>query len=180
MMARRILAFIVATPSVLFLPFRSRQNSAGTAGTRSEHEPEARDVMRLRYVRHGAILLILLVAGIAAPSMAAADDDIKGVITGRGNDGTVTVRTDDEMDMILVMTEASKVRQVDGTRQVRHGSRTLMPGLRVHASGVRQGSNRFVVNRVTFERSDLKLALANNGGADPTGRANRPRTSQTR
>jgi hypothetical protein len=124
--------------------------------------------MRIRYVRHGVILLILLVAGIAAPTNANADDEIKGVITGRGDDNTVTLRTDDATDMILVMTEASKVRQVDGLRQVRYGSRMLIPGLRVHVSGVRQGSNQFLVNRVTFERSDLKMALVIKGGVDPT------------
>jgi outer membrane protein OmpA-like peptidoglycan-associated protein len=124
--------------------------------------------MRLTHVRYGALLLILLVAGIATPSVATADDDIKGVITGRGSDGTVTLRTDDEMDMILVMTEASKVRQVDGIRQVRHGARTLIPGLRVHASGYREGRDRFIVTKVTFERSDLKMALAIKGGVDPT------------
>jgi len=47
-------------------------------------------------------------------------------------------------------------------------SSSLIPGLRVQASGTFEGTNRFVAQRITFSRSDMKTALAIRGGVDPT------------
>src|SRR3981189_265710 len=49
--------------------------------------------MHFRRMRRGVILSVVLVAGLAWSPCASADDHIRGVITARGNDGTVTVTT---------------------------------------------------------------------------------------
>jgi outer membrane protein OmpA-like peptidoglycan-associated protein len=115
-----------------------------------------------------AVLLLILVAGLGSASTASADDHIKGIITGRGNDGTVTMRTDDATTMILVLNDASKVRRVDGLRRNDESSASLIPGLRIDVAGEHQGTDHFSVNRVTFSQSAMKTALAIKGGVEPT------------
>jgi OmpA-OmpF porin, OOP family len=44
----------------------------------------------------------------------------------------------------------------------------LIPGLRIEASGAYEGASRFVAQRVTFSRSNQRMALAIRGGVDPT------------
>jgi outer membrane protein OmpA-like peptidoglycan-associated protein len=119
-------------------------------------------------MRRGVILSLVLVAGLAWSPCASADDHIRGVIAARGNDGTVTVTTDDASGLIVVLKDFTKVRRVDGMRQLKASSSSLIPGLRVQVSGEYEGAKRFVAQRVTFSRSDMKTALAIRGGVDPT------------
>jgi outer membrane protein OmpA-like peptidoglycan-associated protein len=46
---------------------------------------------------------------------------------------------------------------------------SLIPGLRVAVNGRVQASNRFIADRVTFKKSDMKIARAIQGGLGPTG-----------
>ena len=124
--------------------------------------------MQLRRLQHGVILSAALVAGLAWAQSAAAEDHIRGVIAARGNDGTLTVRTDDASNLIVILSDATKVRQVDGIRQIKETSGSLITGLRVQAFGAYEGTNHFVAERITFSRSDMKMALAIKGGVEPT------------
>ena len=124
--------------------------------------------MELRRVRLAVIVLVALAGGIVSSTNAIADDHVKGVITGRGADGSVTMRTNDAAAVLLVMNDATKIRRVDGIRQIKETGASLIPGLRVELSGYWQGTNRFLVERVEFTRSDMKMALAIKGGVNPT------------
>jgi outer membrane protein OmpA-like peptidoglycan-associated protein len=114
------------------------------------------------------ILASVLVAGLAWASPAAADEHVKGVIQSLGSDGTVTMRTDDATDVTIVLRDYTKVRRVDGMRQLKVTSAALIPGLRVRASGYYEAADRFAADRVTYTRSDMKMAAAIRGGVDPT------------
>ncbi len=124
--------------------------------------------MQLRRLRQGVILSSVLFAGLAWPAGATAEDHIKGVIFARAIDGTLTVRANDASTLTLILKDFTEVKRVDGMRELTLNSSSLIPGLRVHASGEYQGTNQFVAEKVTFSRSDMKLALAIRGGVDPT------------
>jgi outer membrane protein OmpA-like peptidoglycan-associated protein len=124
--------------------------------------------MQLNYVRKTLIPLSVLIVLLAHVPVFAADSEIKGVITARGDDGTVSVRTDDGTTLTLVTDDSTKVRRVDGMRRLSVTSSQLIPGLRVHASGAFDGTTRFVAELITFSRSEQKIAAAITGGVDPT------------
>jgi len=114
------------------------------------------------------ILASVLVAGLAWAPPAAADEHVKGVIQSLGGDGTVTLRTDDATNLTIVLNDYTKVRRVDGMRQLKVTSAALIPGLRVQVSGNYEADSRFAAERVTYTRSDMKMAAAIRGGVDPT------------
>jgi OmpA-OmpF porin, OOP family len=124
--------------------------------------------MKLRRSGSAVILASVLVAGLAWAPCAAADEHVKGVIQSLGSDGTVTMRTDDATDVTIVLRDYTKVRRVDGMRQLKVTSAALIPGLRVRASGYYEAADRFAAERVTYTRSDMKMAAAIRGGVDPT------------
>ena len=124
--------------------------------------------MKLRRSGSAVILASTLVAGLAWAPCAAADEHIKGVIQALGIDSTVVMRTDDGADVTIVLRDYTKVRRVDGMRELKVSSTELIPGLRVQASGYYEAANAFAAERVTFKRSDMKLAAAIRGGVDPT------------
>ena len=116
--------------------------------------------MKLRRSGSAVILASALVAGLAWAPCAAADEHVKGVIQTLGSDGTVSMRTDDATDVTIVLRDYTKVRRVDGMRQLKVTSAALIPGLRVQASGYYEAANRFAAERVTYTRSDMKMAAA--------------------
>jgi outer membrane protein OmpA-like peptidoglycan-associated protein len=124
--------------------------------------------MQLRRCQQVVIFSSIFVATLAWSPSVFADDHIKGVISARGADGSLTVRTDDASSLTVMLTDVTKVRRVDGARQLKASSSSLIPGLRVKADGDFNGASRFVAQRVTFSRSDMKTALAIKGGVDPT------------
>jgi OmpA-OmpF porin, OOP family len=124
--------------------------------------------MKLRRSGSAVILASVLVAGLALAPSAAADEHVKGVIQSLGSDGTVTMRTDDATDVTIVLRDYTKVRRIDGMRQLKVTSAALIPGLRVRASGYYEAADRFAAERVTYTRSDMKMAAAIRGGVDPT------------
>jgi OmpA-OmpF porin, OOP family len=124
--------------------------------------------MKFRRSRSAVILASVLVAGLAWAPDAAADEHVKGVIQAVGSDGTVTMRTDDATDVTVVLRDDTKVRRVDGMRQLKVTSAALIPGLRIQASGYYEAATTFAAQRVTYTRSDMKMAAAIRGGVDPT------------
>ena len=55
---------------------------------------------------------------------------------GRGDDGSILVRTDDATNMVIAMSEGTKVRQLSGLRSRKVDAPSLIPGLRIVAEGV--------------------------------------------
>ena len=125
--------------------------------------------MQRRRVRKCVILAWVFVAGLAVAPRAFGDDHVRGVITGRGN-ATMTVRADDTSLLTVAFTETTKIRRTEGARQFPADAATLIPGLRVRLEGSFEGADRFIAQRITFTREDLKTALDIHGGVNPTDR----------
>jgi len=97
--------------------------------------------------------------------MALAEDrlHLRGVVTGRGTDGTLLVQNDASDVVPVVLADATRIRRIDGMRSIRMSSAALMPGLRVRVTG-RMDGEHFIADRVTFSREDLKIAKAIEAG----------------
>jgi outer membrane protein OmpA-like peptidoglycan-associated protein len=118
------------------------------------------------------VLASILAAGLAWSTIAKADNDehVRGVISAHGDDGTVTVRSDNGAEVVVAVRDFTRVVQRDGARERRVSLSALVPGLRIDARGSYQGPHQFSAERVTFKRTDAKMAQAIYGGVDPTDR----------
>jgi len=125
--------------------------------------------MQRKRIRQCVILAWVFVAGLAVVPRAFGDEHVRGVITARGN-ATLTVRADDTSMLTVVLSEATKIRRAEGAREFKADAATLIPGLRVRLEGAYERADRFMAERITFTRDDLKTALAIHGGVDPTDR----------
>jgi len=117
------------------------------------------------------ILGVLLAVGLGVSTAAYADEpdeDVRGVITAHGRDGTLLVRTDDLSSLIVVLDDTTKIKRTDGLRDMKISSASLIPGLRVQLEGTFLAADRFAARRIEFSRSDLKMAFAIQGGVEPT------------
>ena len=123
--------------------------------------------MRLTRMRWRAALAVALLGLVWTPQ-ASADDHLRGVIAGRGAGGALTLYADDGTTVMVIMSDATKVRREVGMRTIHVSSSVLVPGLRVEASGQFTAPDRFVAERVRFGGSDLKIARAIRGGIGPT------------
>ena len=126
--------------------------------------------MQQRRRRQCVVLASVLVAGLAVSPRAFGDEDVRGVITGRGNGGTLIVRSDDSSMLTVVLSDMTRITRTDGARLEKAEATTLIPGLRVRLEGAFEGANRFIAQRVDFTRADLKMALAIYGGVEATDR----------
>jgi len=123
--------------------------------------------MRVRRQRRQMTRALMLVWTLALSSTALADDHFRGVVVGRGNDGTITVQTDDSRTVSVALKDATKIRRTVGMREIRMSSATLAPGLRVHVHGRFDGEDHFIADRVTFSTSSFKTATAIAAGVGP-------------
>jgi outer membrane protein OmpA-like peptidoglycan-associated protein len=123
--------------------------------------------MELGYRRQRVVLASAFVAALGISSAAFAQH-FHGVITAHGDDGTMIVQSDDSSDVIVLLADGTKVRRLDGVRSTKVGAASLIPGLRVEVDGKYTDTTRFVAERVTFRKSDQKIARAIQGGLAPT------------
>ena len=126
--------------------------------------------MQRRRRRAMAIVLPLFLTLAATSSVAIADQHLRGVVTGRGTDGSVLVRTD-TADAVVVINENTRVRERSGLRAIKVDVASLVPGLRVDVEGTYETTNQFVAERITFTRTDLKIARDIEAGLTPTNEA---------
>lgn len=118
--------------------------------------------------RQRVVSAFVFVAGLAL-STAAFAEHLHGVVAGRAADGTLIVQSDDSSDVNVVIADRTKVRQADGMRSKKATAAALIPGLRVDVNGRRQDASRFIADRVTFKKSDMKIARAIQSGLRQTG-----------
>ena len=116
-----------------------------------------------------AFLCCLLVASaLGMPSGEKVKTN--GLITKRDSD-SITLRTLDSGDLIVVLTDDTKVEQPKGLLKLRNeemGFTALMPGLKVQVEGTRDEQNRVVADTIKFSKDDLKTAEAIQAGLVPT------------
>src|SRR5262245_29469645 len=122
--------------------------------------------MQSRRRRHGVVFVAILAAGLAWSSAVFSSEQVRGVITARGDDGTLALRADDASNVVVVVADFTKVKRVDGFRELKTTAADLIPGLRIRVKGDRQSADRLVASDISFTRTDLKIALAIHGGVD--------------
>jgi outer membrane protein OmpA-like peptidoglycan-associated protein len=95
---------------------------------------------------------------------------ISGLIVSRSGD-SLTLRTLESGNLVVVLTDDTKVVQPKGLLKVRKeqmGVIALMPGLKIQVEGVGDAENRVVANTIKFSKDDLKTAEAIQAGLVPT------------
>ncbi len=118
--------------------------------------------------RQRIVFVMMLVGGLGLSSPVFADDHVRGVITGHGSDGSVMVQADDATLVNVVLSDATKVRRIDGFRKVKVSGSALMLGLRIDAEGKYETPGRFNAESVKFKKGDFRIAQAINSGVAPT------------
>ena len=126
--------------------------------------------MQRRPTQQVPILASILAGLLTITSVAFAEEHLRGVVTGRSNDGALIVRTDSS-EMTVVLNEATKVRLRSGVRVTKVDVPSLIPGLRVDVEGRLESTTRFAADRITYTRDDLKTARDIAGGITPTNQA---------
>ena len=123
--------------------------------------------MELSRRRPHVILAAVVAAGLGLSSTAFADH-FHGVIYQRGTDGTILAQTDDGANVLVVISDRTKVKQSDSGRSQRVSTALLIPGLIIEVQGAYSDTNRFVAERVSFRKSDQRIARAIQGGLSAT------------
>ena len=126
-----------------------------------------------RWIAALAALLCALSVGSAYGVSNGEKVKINGLITGRNAD-TLTVRTLESGNLVVVLTDDTKVEQPKGLLKIRKtemGVTALMPGLKIQVDGVGDAQSRVVANTIKFSKDDLRQAEAIQAGLAPTQQA---------
>ena len=129
-------------------------------------------LQRARMFRH-AVLMTLLLTTAAFGISNGEQVNIKGLIIGRDGE-TFTLRTLESGNVVIVLTDNTKVIQPKGLFKVRKqdmGVTALMPGLKVSVEGIGDAQSRVVAKTVKFSKDDLRTAEAVQAGLAPTQEA---------
>jgi len=95
---------------------------------------------------------------------------VNGLIVGR-NSETLTLKTMDSGNLVVVLTDNTKVQQPEGVFKLRKadmGMTALIPGLKISVDGVGDDQNRVVAMTIKFSKKDLQTAEAIQAGLNPT------------
>jgi outer membrane protein OmpA-like peptidoglycan-associated protein len=131
--------------------------------------PQKEQELLMHARRHRSVLVgFALAIALGLSSAARADEHLKGVISDRGSDGSVTIQTDDGSTFVVVLGDTTKVRRTDGIRETKASATDLIPGLRINAAGEFEAVSRLAATKITFTRADLKTALDIQGGVTTT------------
>jgi outer membrane protein OmpA-like peptidoglycan-associated protein len=114
------------------------------------------------------VLSLPLALIVVSAGVAAAQDQIKGIIVGRSG-STMTVQTQDSPNVIVALTPSTSVLEPEGVFRKKHLTMTaLIPGLSVDVKGSWNEQNQLVANSVVFHGSDLQTAQDIQAGLAPT------------
>jgi outer membrane protein OmpA-like peptidoglycan-associated protein len=109
---------------------------------------------------------LLLLCGAAAAQTTKA----QGLITGRSGE-TMTLQTLDSSKLVVVLTDDTKVEQIQGIFQARRKQMSmaaLIPGLQVQVEGSYNAQNQLVASSIKFKGNDLEDAQTIQAGLQPT------------
>src|SRR5262249_42086969 len=83
---------------------------------------------------------------------------------------TLTIKTADSKEVIIVLRDDTKVQQPKGLgiRKKQMSATALMPGLRISVKGVGDAQDRVTAKTITFNSEDLKAAQMVEAGLTPT------------
>jgi len=110
-------------------------------------------------------VLILMSAALLAQNVK-----VQGLITGRSGT-TIILQTSDTPKLIVLLTESTRVSQVQGVLKARKKEMSmaaLIPGLAVEVEGSYGTKNHLVATSVKFKGNDLERARAIEAGMNET------------
>jgi outer membrane protein OmpA-like peptidoglycan-associated protein len=113
-----------------------------------------------------SLAALLLLCGALEAQAAKA----QGLITGRNGD-TMTLQTSDASNLVVVLTDDTKVAQIQGVFKARRKQMSmaaLIPGLQVQVEGSYNTKNQLVASSIKFKGNDLEDAQTIQAGLQPT------------
>jgi OmpA-OmpF porin, OOP family len=124
------------------------------------------------YFRSPSRIAIISFVCLSLFSVLAADEspEIKGLIKARAGD-TMVVETANSAEVTVLLTDKTKVGQVQGVFQARRKGMSmaaLIPGLEVKVKGSYDTNNQLVAESVSFKGNDLERAKAIEAGLHET------------
>jgi OmpA-OmpF porin, OOP family len=132
---------------------------------------EGKDMcMKRKNVEIATCIVLLCVPLLAYGVTNGEKVKTKGLITGRNSD-SLTLRTADSGNLVVVLTDNTKVVQPKGVLKLRKedmGMTALIPGLKIEVDGVGDDQNRVVAMTIKFSKGDLQTAEAIQAGLSPT------------
>ena len=121
-----------------------------------------------RIVRHVTLSLVGL--ALLSPFVSAQSVKVQGLIKARNGD-TMILQTSDSPNLAVLLTDDSKVGQVQGVFKARRKQMSmaaLIPGLAVKVEGTYNDQNQLVAKSVSFKGNDLERAEAIEAGLHET------------
>jgi outer membrane protein OmpA-like peptidoglycan-associated protein len=103
-------------------------------------------------------------------SVAAQTTKAQGLITGRSGE-TMTLQTQDSSKLVVVLTDDTKVAQIEGVFKARRKQMSmaaLIPGLQIQVEGSYNAQNQLVASSIKFKGNDLEDAQTIQAGLQPT------------
>src|SRR5664280_2252573 len=122
-------------------------------------------IARIAFVVAVTVAAVVLTCGVAA----AQSSQVQGVIDGRSG-ATMTVKTQDAGNVVVLLTDNTQVEEVEGglhMRKKQMGMTALVPGLPVQVKGTYNAQNQLVADSVKFKGSELKTAQDIQAGVTP-------------
>ena len=107
---------------------------------------------------------------IFCSAVFAQTTKVSGLITGR-NAASMTVQTSSDPKLVVVLTDATQVAQIQGVFKARRKQMSmtaLIPGLQVQVEGSYNAQNELVASSVKFKGNDLEDAQTIQAGLQPT------------
>lgn len=115
-------------------------------------------------------LLCFLCAGLALGASDGKKVKVNGLITGRDGENVMLRSTKDSSNIVVVLTDDTKVQQPKGLLKLRHAEQSvtaLIPGLKIEVEGTGTDA-RVVAKSISFDKDDLRLAETIQAGLSPT------------
>ncbi len=122
-------------------------------------------ITRIAFVVAVTIAAVVLTCGFAAAQSA----EIQGIIDGRSG-ATMTVKTQDAGNVVVLLSDSTQVDEVEGglhMRKKQMGMTALVPGLPVQVKGTYNAQNQLAADSIKFKASDLKTASDIQAGVAP-------------
>ncbi len=117
------------------------------------------------------IFMLPLIAALALSAIASAETTkVEGLIIGRSG-VTMIVQTSDSPNLVVLLTDATEVGQLQGVFQARKKDMSmaaLIPGLAVQVEGTYDDQRQLVAKAVSFKGNDLERAQAVQAGLRET------------
>jgi outer membrane protein OmpA-like peptidoglycan-associated protein len=123
----------------------------------------------VRRIAHHVTLSLVGLA-LLSPLVTAQSVKVQGLIKARSGD-TMILQTSDSPNLAVLLTDDSKVGQVQGVFKARRKQMSmaaLIPGLAVKVEGTYNDQNQLVAKSVSFKGNDLERAEAIEAGLHET------------